>query len=53
VARARGLPLADVTALINRHTERPFWGFIGSSRVNVLELNLDLDALPRPARRVR
>jgi len=45
VARARGLPLVRVQALIAAHSEGRLLGVIGESRVNVLELNLALDAL--------
>ncbi|MDQ0588091.1 potassium-transporting ATPase subunit KdpC [Variovorax paradoxus] len=43
VARARGLPLEQVKALIAGHTQAPLWGFLGEPRVNVLALNLALD----------
>jgi K+-transporting ATPase ATPase C chain len=45
VAAARQLPLAQVQALIEQHTEGQLFGFIGEPRVNVLELNLALAAL--------
>lgn len=44
VARARGVPLEQVTALIAKNTESPLWGVLGEPRVNVLALNLALDA---------
>ena len=45
VARARGLEPAAVASLLEGHTEIPTLGVIGEARVNVLELNLALDAL--------
>lgn len=43
VARTRGLPPAQITALIERHAQRPWLGVLGEPRVNVLALNLALD----------
>lgn len=45
VARARGLDEARVRGLIASHTQGPLLGLIGQPRINVLELNLALDAM--------
>lgn len=46
IARLRGLPPAQIGQLIERHTEgTSLFGLIGEPRVNVLALNLALDAL--------
>jgi K+-transporting ATPase ATPase C chain len=45
IARARRLSPAVVRALIAAHATRPTWALLGPPRVNVLELNLALDAL--------
>ena len=45
VAHSRRMKQEDVRALVQRHTKGRDLGFLGEPRVNVLELNLDLDAL--------
>jgi K+-transporting ATPase ATPase C chain len=45
VARARGVPEPVLEELIRKHTQGRFLGLLGEPAVNVLELNLDLEAL--------
>jgi potassium-transporting ATPase KdpC subunit len=44
VAKERGMSEQDVRAAVARHTQGRQWGFLGEPRVNVLDLNLDLDS---------
>jgi potassium-transporting ATPase KdpC subunit len=44
IAKARGVPQDQITALIDRQIQGPVLGFIGQPRVNVLALNRALDA---------
>jgi potassium-transporting ATPase KdpC subunit len=45
VARERGIKADEVRELILKHSRARDMGFLGEPRVNVLELNLELDSL--------
>jgi len=45
VAEARSIPAEQVRELVEAHTQGPDAGYLGESRVNVLELNIALDEL--------
>jgi K+-transporting ATPase ATPase C chain len=46
IARLRGVTSDSVRALVEAKAQRPLLGFIGEPRVNVLALNIALDAGP-------
>src|SRR5712691_21790 len=50
VAKTRGLSIENVRELINQNTDPADLGFLGEPGVNVLPLNLALEALPQPGR---
>ncbi|HEX3183832.1 MAG TPA: potassium-transporting ATPase subunit KdpC [Pyrinomonadaceae bacterium] len=53
VASERGLSELELRSIVSAHTEGRQLGFLGEPRVNVLELNLDLDnRRPMPARAI-
>jgi K+-transporting ATPase ATPase C chain len=45
VAKERKMTEVDLRALVQQHTQQRQFGFLGEPRVNVLELNLDLDEI--------
>jgi K+-transporting ATPase ATPase C chain len=45
VAKERKMTEDDLRAVVQRHTHQRQFGFLGEPRVNVLELNLDLDEI--------
>lgn len=47
VARARSLPEPEVRRLVQQQTQDRLFGLLGEPRVNVLQLNLALDAAQR------
>ena len=43
IASARGITMDQLRALVKKHSEGRTFGLLGEARVNILELNLDLD----------
>lgn len=48
VAHVRAMPESDVATLVARFTQDRLFGIVGEPRVNVLELNMALDAQSTP-----
>jgi potassium-transporting ATPase KdpC subunit len=45
IAAVRGLPEEKVRTLVDAHVDKPLFGLLGPSKVNVLKLNVALDGL--------
>jgi potassium-transporting ATPase KdpC subunit len=45
IAHVRGIDEGKLKELIARHIEKPFLGMFGPEKINVLKLNIDLDAM--------
>jgi K+-transporting ATPase ATPase C chain len=43
IAKARGISVKELRVVVSKHTQGRQFGILGELRVNVLELNLDLD----------
>jgi potassium-transporting ATPase KdpC subunit len=53
VAKERGASVEELRALVVKHTETRQFGVLGEARVNVLELNLELNERFPPTRQAR
>jgi len=49
VAKERNLKIEELEKLVISHVERPFLGFWGNERINILLLNRDLDLMAKGA----
>lgn len=45
IAAIRNMPVQNVNALIEKNTEQPLAGLFGTKKVNVLQMNIELDKL--------
>lgn len=45
ISAARGIPQEQIKTLVDQHIHKPLLGIFGTYTINVLELNVDLDAL--------
>jgi K+-transporting ATPase ATPase C chain len=47
----RNISEEKLSALVDKHIEKPLAGFLGPEKINVLQLNIDLDKLTNKRRR--
>lgn len=45
IAKARNIKASDLETLIENHTDKPLIGLFGPKKINILKLNIALDAL--------
>ncbi len=45
ISNFRNISEEKLKALVGKHIEKPFAGFLGPEKINVLRLNIDLDEL--------
>jgi K+-transporting ATPase ATPase C chain len=43
IAKSRGMTEDAVRAIVEKHIDRPLLGLLGTEKINVLSLNIDLD----------
>ena len=48
VAKARNISANTLIQLVDKQIEKPLFGMFGTSRINVLQLNIELDKVPNP-----
>ncbi|MEC4114108.1 potassium-transporting ATPase subunit C [Myroides pelagicus] len=47
IAEHTGIPLAQLEQLVEQQIQQPLWGLFGPEKINVIELNIALDALKK------
>ncbi len=47
IAKLRNISETTLQQLIQQHTDKPLFGFLGTEKINVLQLNIALDNLPK------
>lgn len=48
ISRIRNISEEKLSALVDKDIEKPLFGFLGPEKVNVLQLNIDLDKISDP-----